>query len=110
MKDHGKCLGFELLSSLAEAPKDEHRDAAFITACGQGKSIRVKELLQQFQNPDTSVCAGETGLHRAAENTAIGVVSLLLTAGAKVDAADDVGQRALHLAASGGHTEVATWS
>ena len=70
----------------------------------------MKELLQQFQDPETSVCAGETGLHRAAENNAIQVVGLLLKAKAKVDAADDVGQRPLHLAASAGYTEVATCS
>ena len=67
----------------------------------------VAVLLGDGANPDKTGWYDRTALHWAAERGEMGVVDLLLNAGAEINLEDRFGDTSLYLATSNGHEEVA---
>ena len=87
--------------------KGEKQYALLHGAVAAQDSELVKELLAQKAYVEVRNWVQGTPLMMAAHNGYTSIVSLLLDAGANVDAIQDVkGWRALHFAASAGHFEV----
>ncbi|KAI8494124.1 hypothetical protein Bbelb_284710 [Branchiostoma belcheri] len=107
--------------------KKEEDEEALREAAEEGNTDRVKQLLAEginpnaagtvapaacrccgglrHMNPDPAAPGQESPLHRAAGNGHHETVSVLLTAGADVNARDDVQESPLHWAAENGHHE-----
>ena len=82
-------------------------NAAFMSACKEGRVTEVEHLLHAPQNPDARDAQNKwMGIHLAAGNGHLDVVRLLLEAGVDKDAAMQGGARALHLAALRGQLDI----
>jgi ankyrin repeat protein len=76
--------------------------ALFTATVASGKVDKARELLASGCDPNFRDNRGCPVLHWACNNGHVAMATLLLDAGALVDATDREGQTALHLAAEGG--------
>lgn len=95
-----------LFSLCGVAEANDAQGNALYRAASQGQAAKVQDLLAQGANPDFQV-SGWTALLAAANDGHSDIVSLLLEAGADVDAQEPGGGwSALHFAAYSGHEAV----
>eukprot|EP00878_Enallax_costatus_P011541 GHUV01012048.1.p1 GENE.GHUV01012048.1~~GHUV01012048.1.p1 ORF type:complete len:746 (+),score=322.29 GHUV01012048.1:330-2567(+) len=85
---------------------DETRTGQFLSAAASGQVDRVKLLLQQGYNPNTTDYDKRTALMLAAANGHKAVVDMLLAVNATINAKDNMGRTALLEAAKGGHEDI----
>jgi len=85
----------EIAASNGRFPDKEH----FLAHVVAGRARRVEEALTCGFGPDTSDSAGNTGLHIAAGNMDLRMVRILLQYGASINAANQLKNTPLHVAA-----------
>ncbi|HEY2149889.1 MAG TPA: ankyrin repeat domain-containing protein [Vicinamibacterales bacterium] len=100
----GRYLGLALLASISvRAAADDLR---LIEAAKQQDLARVRTLLAQKVDANTSQPDGATALHWAVHWDDLPMTSALLDAGARVDAANDLGVTPLALACENGNSVI----
>ena len=88
-------------------PDEDWEVQALFHACKGGELHEVEKLLRKPLHPDMKTQYSRTALQLAAEAGHMGIVRLLLKAGADADVADNSwSTTALHLAAENGHLDV----
>eukprot|EP00775_Hariotina_reticulata_P006155 gene6155-6392_t len=88
------------------AKTDESKTGQFLSAAAKGQADRVKLLLQQGYNPNTTDYDKRTALMLATANGHRAVVEMLLTVNANVNARDNMGRSALLEAAKASHDDI----
>ncbi len=98
----GTVLAMSACQKEEKKPADLSQD--MVKAIVQGKPTEVKELLDKGETVDAKQ-NGQTGLHFAAMNGKVDIITVLIARGAKVDAQDDQGITPLMLAAKDGQLD-----
>ncbi|MDH3206663.1 MAG: ankyrin repeat domain-containing protein [Gemmatimonadota bacterium] len=88
------------------APVTAQEQAAVARAARDGDVERVRMLLRQGADVNAALADGMSALHWAAEHGDLGLLNVVLTAGAVVESSTRIGEyRPLHIAARNGHPE-----
>lgn len=96
----------KLLRSANPNTTNRYGVTPLVSACRNGSTEMVEQLLAQGADPNTAVRGGETVLMTAARTGNVGPVKALLSRGANVEATERRGQTALMWAAADGHAAV----
>jgi ankyrin repeat protein len=91
----------------AHGEKGKYKTADLVHAAAKGSLERVKSLLANGADPESTTSTNATGLHRAARKDHTEVVDLLLEHGADMDAQDVWGNTALRWTAKWNKREMA---